>query len=91
MCLYLVSYLGQCLEQLLSIRDKEPLASDSRVYETCHPNVGSRFTTQALELAVIGSIYKHSQRKRLTGKQINKQQSQKRPEEVQLGRLHEHS
>lgn len=48
------------------------MASDSRVYETCRPHVGSRFTTQALELTVIGSVYKQSQRKRLTGnKQIN--------------------
>lgn len=47
------------------------MASDSRLYETCRPNVGGRFTTQGLELTVIGSIYRHSQRKRLTGKQIN--------------------
>ena len=48
------------------------------------PHVGGRFTTQGLELTVIGSVYRHIQRKRLTGKQINKQRSQKRPEEVAI-------
>lgn len=49
-------------------RRGEPFTSDSRCPPDLPPTCG-RFTTQALELTVTGSIYNHSQRKRLTGKQ----------------------